>query len=161
MFAKSLQKTLGELMDLLKQLTDETYAMPCAELSNATIGEHTRHSIELFQCLLSQYDSGKINYDQRERNVAVQTQTQTAIQALEAILKDCDKPNKSLELHQQYDGHSLEISTTYHRELLYTLDHCIHHQALIKVALHHTAVEIDPNFGVARSTIAYRAQCAQ
>lgn len=161
MLAKSLQKTLGELMDLLNQLTDETYATPCAELSNATIGEHTRHSIELFQCLLSQYDSGKINYDQRERNVAVQTQTQTAIQALEAILQDCDKPNKSLELHQQYDGYSLEISTTYHRELLYTLDHCIHHQALIKVALHHTAVEIDPNFGVARSTIAYRAQCAQ
>lgn len=161
MLAKSLQKTLGELMDLLNQLTDETYATPCAELSNATIGEHTRHSIELFQCLLSQYDSGKINYDQRARNVAVQTQTQTAIKALEAILQDCDKPNKSLELHQQYDGRSLEISTTYHRELLYTLDHCIHHQALIKVALHHTAVEIDPNFGVARSTIAYRAQCAQ
>jgi hypothetical protein len=161
MFAKSLQKTLGELISLLKQLTDETYATPCTELSNATIGEHTRHSIELFQCLLSQYDSGKINYDQRARNVAVQTQTQTAIQALEAILQDCDKPNKSLELHQQYDGHSLHISTTYHRELLYTLDHCIHHQALIKVALHHTAVEIDPDFGVARSTIAYRAQCAQ
>ena len=161
MFANSIQSTFAALIDLLQQLTDEAYTAPCEALSNATIGAHTRHSIELFQCLLSQYPSGQINYDQRARDVAIQTSTAKAIQALEAILLHCDQPNKPLVVQHQLDDQLLDVDTTYYRELLFTLDHCIHHQALIKVALQHTSVKVAANFGVARSTIAYRTQCVQ
>jgi RNA-binding protein YhbY len=67
-----------------------------------------------------------------------------------------------LKLQQIVDGEELLIDTNYNRELLYNLEHCIHHQALIKVAvLQNDAITIDANFGVARSTIEYRKQCAQ
>ena len=60
------------------------------------------------------------------------------------------------------DGEELLIQSNYERELLYNLEHCIHHQALIKVAIiQSNSVAIDENFGVARSTIEYRKQCAQ
>ncbi|MCX6183947.1 MAG: DinB family protein [Flavobacterium sp.] len=161
MLTQSIHKTLHELIDLLNQLTDQVYTTPCRELSNATIGEHTRHCIELFQCLLSQYELGVINYDKRQRDLAIQSQTEVAKTALLSLLDQLDKPNIDLVLEQDYDGNRIQITTTYQRELLYNLDHCVHHQALIKVALLSSTVQIDPNFGVARSTIAYRQQCAQ
>ena len=161
MLKQSIHKTLHELIDLLNQLTDQVYTTPCRELSNATIGEHTRHCIELFQCLLSQYELGVINYDKRQRDLAIQSQTEVAKTALLSLLDQLDKPNIDLVLEQDYDGNRIQITTTYQRELLYNLDHCVHHQALIKVALLSSSVQVDPNFGVARSTIAYREQCAQ
>ena len=162
MLIPSIYKALGELSDLLSQLSNEDYTNPCYGLSNATIGEHSRHIIEMFQCLESQYDSQTINYDQRKRDYAIQTDKQTAQQIIREVLDQIDKPNKNLELQQSIEGEQICITTNYYRELVYNLEHCIHHQALIKVAvLQMPHLVVDDNFGVARSTIEYRKQCAQ
>lgn len=162
MLIPSVRKTLLELSDLILKLPQNEYCLPCRDLSNATIGEHTRHIIELFQCLENQYENGVINYDNRNRDYLIQTNTSFAAECIDTILNQIDKPNKSLQLQQIIDGESLFIESNYYRELLYNLEHCIHHQALIKVAIIQSAtIEIDENFGVARSTIEYRKQCAQ
>jgi len=162
MLLNSIYKTLDELTDLLSQLTNNEYSSSIKELSDSSIGQHTRHIIELFQCLDNQYDSGLINYDNRSRDYIIQTDIQTANVAISSILKTIEKPNKSLVLQQQIDGEELLIESNYYRELLYNLEHCIHHQALIKVALlKMNHLQIDENFGVASSTIEYRKQCAQ
>lgn len=162
MLIPSINNSLNELIDLLNQLDNADYAKQCSELSNATIGEHTRHIIEMFQCLENQYDLGIVNYDNRERNKMIQTDTDFAIQTIVEVQKNLEKGNKKLELQQIIDGEEIRIESNYFRELLYNLEHCIHHQALIKVAiLQCPTVSIDANFGVARSTIEYRNQCAQ
>ena len=162
MLISSIRKTLYELTDLVSQLSDSDYCFPCYDLSNATIGEHTRHIIEMFQCLENQYQNGIVNYDKRKRDYLIQTNTAVAKESIDVILNQIDKPNKNLQLQQIVDGEELLIESNYYRELLYNLEHCIHHQALIKVAIVQSAtVQIDANFGVARSTIEYRKQCAQ
>lgn len=162
MLIPSIKNSLNELTDLLQQLSQNEYSNSCAELSGATIGEHTRHIIEMFQCLENQYDFGIVNYDRRERNTRIQTDTAFAIENIVVVQQNLDKKNKNLELLQIIDGEEIRIESNYFRELLYNLEHCIHHQALIKVAiLQCETVTIDPNFGVARSTIEYRNQCAQ
>lgn len=162
MLIPSIHNSLNELIDLLDQLSQTQYSNSCAELSNATIGEHTRHIIEMFQCLENQYDLGVVNYDKRERNTLIQTDTTFAIENIRAVQKNLDKENKNITLLQIIDAEEIRIESNYNRELLYNLEHCIHHQALIKVAiLQCETVTIDPNFGVARSTIEYRNQCAQ
>ncbi len=162
MLIPAIYKTLNELSGLVSQLSDDDYCCPCYDLSNATIGEHTRHIIEMFQCLENQYESGVVNYDNRKRDYLIQTNTAFAKECIDAILNQVDKPNKNSQLQQIVDGESLLIDSNYHRELLYNLEHCIHHQALIKVAIIQSkTIEIDENFGVARSTIEYRKQCAQ
>jgi hypothetical protein len=162
MLTISIQKTLTELSDLLFQLSNDEFTSPCEELSNSTIGEHTRHIIELFQCLLNQYQAGTINYDNRLRDYGIQTDTNQAQMAIAAILFSVAKPNKNLVLQQVIDEIEVTIESNFHRELLYNLEHCIHHQALIKVAvLQLKHLQIDENFGVARSTIEYRKQCVQ
>jgi hypothetical protein len=162
MLLPSINNSLNELIDLVNQLSLQEYSNSCAELSNATIGEHTRHIIEMFQCLENQYDSGIVNYDKRERNTRIQTDTAFAIENIVLIQHNLDKMNKNIELFQVIDGVEMRIESNYFRELLYNLEHCTHHQALIKVAvLQFEKVIINPNFGVALSTLEYKNQCAQ
>ncbi|TRX40013.1 DinB family protein [Flavobacterium restrictum] len=162
MLIPSIHKSLTELTLLLNQISNEDYARPCTELSHATIGEHTRHIIEMFQCLATNYELGIVNYDARARNIQIQTNTHYAVQQLLEIQQNLVKENKHIELQQLIDGEKITIQSNYNRELLYNLEHCIHHQALIKVALLQCKnISIDVNFGVARSTIEYRKQCVQ
>ena len=162
MLIPSINKSLTELIELLNQLSDREYSSPCKALSNATIGEHTRHIIEMFQCLENFYGQGIVNYDKRDRNIQIQTNTDYAIKAILVVQDNIQKPNKAIVLMQIIDGEEILIESNYFRELLYNLEHCIHHQALIKVAvLQCEHVIVDENFGVARSTIKYRNQCAQ
>ena len=158
----SINSSLNELNHLLQQLSEEDYSNPCLELSNATIGEHIRHIIEMFQCLENQYENGIINYDMRERNVLIQTNPEYALQVVKQIQDRLGRPNKKIELQQIINDEEIRIESNYFRELLYNLEHCIHHQALIKVAvLKQETLIIDENFGVAPSTLAYRKQCVQ
>jgi hypothetical protein len=162
MLINSIHKTLQELSDLLSQLSNVDYCSPCSGLSNATIGEHTRHIIEMFQCLENQYQEGIVEYDLRKGDYMIQTDTTFAKQAIAEIVLQLDKPNKELQLQQSLYGQTFSIASNYHRELLYNLEHCVHHQALIKVAvLQIEYLQIGDDFGVARSTIEYKKQCAQ
>jgi hypothetical protein len=46
--------------------------------------------------------------------------------------------------------------------LMYNIEHCVHHQAIIKIAfLFLGKQEFVESFGVAKSTIKYRNQCVQ
>lgn len=162
MLIASINTSLDELIELLNQLSDQEYSKSCFELSGASIGEHTRHIVEMFQCLNRNYDSGIVNYDKRERNALIETNTGFAVQMILDIKNSLSRENRNLKLQQMIDGNVVNIQSNYYRELLYNLEHCIHHQALIKVGiLKCENVAVDDNFGVACSTIEYRKQCAQ
>jgi hypothetical protein len=162
MLISSIKNRLKELVDLLEQLSNAEYAKPYLSLSSATIGEHTRHIVEMFQCLINNYESGIINYDKRARNIVLQTDTDFAITQILNIQYLLEKENKKMELQQIINDKEIGIDSNYFRELLYNLDHCIHHQALIKVAvLQNSTLFVNDNFGVAISTIEYRNRCAQ
>lgn len=162
MLIPSISKNLDELIHLLRQLSKSYYSNPCPELSNASIGEHVRHIIEMFQCVEKQYDLGIVNYDNRERNQLIQTDTDYAIEQIQHIKSSLRIENKNLYLQQFVDDVEIRIQSNYYRELLYNLEHCIHHQAMIKIAvLKFDNIRVDANFGVARSTIEYKKQCVQ
>lgn len=161
-FIKSIE-SLASLVIVLEQLRNTAcYNNPCEALSNATIGQHTRHIIELYQCLLTGYTEGKINYDDRKRNQLYENDTIAAVAAIQQIQQNLDQPDKQVKIFCGTDGNSVCIESNYNREVLYNLEHCIHHQALIKVALLTIKdLNIEEGFGVAPSTLQHRQQCAQ
>ncbi|MEO7976250.1 DinB family protein [Flavobacterium sp.] len=162
MLVKSICQSLDELIYILDQLSDNEYSKYCKALSNATIGEHTRHIIEMFQCLDNGYELGILNYDSRKRNEKIQTETTIAKECINEIKTGLRTENKKMYVEQVVNGLAIRIQSSYYRELLYNLEHCIHHQALIKVAvLQMENISINENFGVARSTIEYRNKCVQ
>ncbi|WP_395057988.1 DinB family protein [Flavobacterium sp.] len=157
-----VKHTLEELKDLLNQLSNEDFTLPILYLGNSSIGEHSRHIIEMFQCLLNSYESGLLNYDDRVRNNLIQTNTDFAIQTIDKIIKSIERENKNIVLNQMFYENYVSIETNYFRELLYNLEHCIHHQALIKVAVFQLDnIQVTDTFGIAPSTIEYKKQCAQ
>lgn len=162
MLLASIKENFIQIIELLNQLNDEEYVFCHSELSNATIGQHTRHIIEMFQALLNSYKSGKVNYDKRERNILIQTNKLVAINTLNSILLNIELENKELILEQGVEKVTFKVQTNYFRELLYNLEHSIHHQALIKVAvLKNKNIKICNEFGVAKSTLEYQTKCAQ
>jgi hypothetical protein len=162
MLVEIVKQNLSENIDLLLQLTNEEITLPFPELGNASIGEHMRHIIELLGLLVDNYHIGSINYDKRKRDIILQTDKKEAIKILEKYRSEIDKPNRSLSLTHNCFSDTETLETNYLRELLYNLEHSIHHQALIKVVLYRLPhIKIPNSFGIAPSTLEYRKQCAQ
>ena len=160
---KNSEDSLQKLVQMLELLpANGCYTNPCEALTNATIGQHTRHIIELYQCLLEGYGSGKVYYDNRKRNPVYENDIAAAIAEVKAILQKLPQPDKQLLICSVAGDESVNIESNYFREVLYNLEHCIHHQALIKVALLTIEdIPVDNGFGVAYSTLQYRQQCVQ
>lgn len=161
MFKSSFQ-TIEQFKQILSQIPDDCYTRPCTILSGATIGQHTRHIIELYQCLLQGYDLAEISYDKRKRDKQIEQEVNFACQQLVQIQFTLEQPNKSLRVSYELNGDEESFDSNYFREVMYNLEHTIHHQALIKVAINQfTNLILPESFGVAPSTLQYRTQCVQ
>lgn len=156
------KQILLQLIDSISNISLDEYTQKIQLLSNSSIGEHTRHIIELFQQLIDGYETENINYDNRKRNSIIQENIDYAISCLANIIFALEKENKILKLHTTFQNSETIITTNYYRELMYNIEHCIHHQAIIKIAFISLGItHLEENFGVASSTIKYRKQCAQ
>lgn len=159
---ESIQKTLSDLAFYLQELSDQEFSKPLTNLSGSSIGEHTRHIIEFFQELLKGYSSGQVHYDGRQRDTVLQTNRPMAIQLIQNLSGQIELSNKPLQLKSCICEGEHFMDSNYHRELLYAWEHCIHHQALIKVGLIELKkTPVNERFGVAESTLSYRKQCVQ
>ncbi len=159
-----IKSVLAELEAGLLALDDESYKTPSNHLFNATIGQHVRHIIELFQCLLAGYSGGFVNYDRRKRDQVIETDRQVAVALLREIALMIRRQDKAilLETTLGMEGESITIHSNFHRELVYNLEHMIHHMALIRVGVRElTNISLPDTFGVAPATVKYRKTCAQ
>lgn len=162
---QAISNVFVQLNDSIDQLSAEQYVQPVQILSNATIGQHVRHIIELFMCLENGYENGTVNYEKRKRDYTIETNKELAVQLLHAIVAGLGKPNKILMLEAGYDDLSedvVTIETNYLREVVYNLEHTVHHMALIRVGIIALSeIALPESYGVASSTIKYRKECAQ
>ncbi|MCF6401784.1 DinB family protein [Chitinophaga filiformis] len=156
---------LMQLQDLLEHLTDEQYVCQIKLLSNATLGQHTRHIIEFFQELNAGYGTGTVDYDKRKRDYSIETSRACAINSLIMVMSSLEKENRKLLLAIDYSSDSEEgefVETNYSRELVYNLEHTVHHMALLRIGVNAVSTIVLPeDFGVAISTLKHRNACVQ
>lgn len=154
-----LIEQLKSLSNLLILLNDRQYTQANDFLGNASIGGHTRHIIELLKCATDGYQSGKVDYLNRVRNLSLETDRSLATQELENLQSQIIKKDKALRLAVEIgeiDSPGF-VNTTYFRELVYNTEHAIHHLALIRVGLREMKLDIvGEEFGIAHSTLKYR-----
>ncbi len=162
---KIVAPVLLQLSETLDQISDDDYKLKCTLLNNGTIGAHTRHIIELFQCLFSGYQSGTVNYESRKRDINIESNKALATNLLQYISSNINLPDKQIKLEGIYSEEEKEswvIETNYYREALYNIEHAIHHMALIRIGINEISnIQLPDNFGVAASTMQYKRVCAQ
>ncbi len=154
-------QTLLQLQTLLQQMSPERYRESLPVLSDSSVGKHVRHVLEFYQCLFNGLPGGLVDYDTRIRDLILETDISTAIVALEAVLKRIAQvaADQALRLQTTYGTHeAVVVPTTLYRELIYNLEHCIHHQALIRIGVQSLAQshELPVTFGVAPSTVQHQ-----
>src|SRR5690606_8636434 len=70
---------------LISQLSDKEYSTSINCLSGSSIGQHVRHILEFYICLLEGIPIGIINYDNRKRDVNLETNTLYSTKTIDAI----------------------------------------------------------------------------
>ena len=152
---------LNSMLELLKKITSEEYVIPIKHLNNSTIGQHCRHIIEFYLCYLKGIEENHINFDSRERSITLESNITTCIETINTVIEKLSllmNNQNAIIFEYNYtleDSQSNQMNSNSLRELLFCLDHSIHHQALIKVALIELGKEklINDDFGMAYSTI--------
>jgi len=157
---------LGQLEDVVENLSDEDLIKPCPSLGGVTIGQHLRHTIEFFLCLESGFRHSVINYDKRAHDKLIETDRTLALAAIGTIRSFVTNAhNKGLHLEVGYDRYSedfVTIDTNYYRELSYNIEHAVHHMAIMKIGIREIAahVQLPVDFGIAVSTLRFAESTA-
>lgn len=147
----------------LSKISKDIYTQPLELFSGSSLGQHTRHWIEFFQCLIDQCTDDKaLCYDQRKRDLSLETQPEQALNALEIMEKALEKI-PSLDgivlMSEMSDGTKVQLPTSLGRELWFVVEHAVHHLALIKIGLNLQYPEwsLPEHFGMATSTLKHQS----
>ena len=160
---QACSEILLQLSDLVQSLSDQEFKKPSNALSQATIGQHLRHTLEFFICFEQGFHSGTINYDLRNHDKLIERDRLVALDTIArimAFISSLDE-NKILKLEVNYDLEKSEfevLDTTSSRELVYNIEHAVHHMAIIKIGVNELAghIKLPANFGIAASTLRHQ-----
>ena len=155
------QDVLLQGLHLLFNLWDRTYARVVPAPYKASIGQHYRHILEHFQCLVRGLRSGEINYDSRERNPRLETEVTFATIATCDVLRAIKNYSEETLGRSCQVVHSVSygatiptsIESNLGREMAYCTGHAIHHYAIIRLICSELGIDVPAEFGFAPSTL--------
>lgn len=154
---------LEQLADVCRQVEHQHFSRPVEILGMATVGQHIRHTLEFFICLETGVGRGVVNYDKRQHDKVIETDKELAASTIETIKRFVSGTtgDTPLALEVGYDlakEEYITVQTNLSRELVYNIEHAVHHMALIKIGVMEIApyVQLPSDFGIAASTIRYQ-----
>jgi len=152
---------LRQLLDLLDRLAPRTYEATTPILPGGSVGAHVRHCLVFYDVLFSGLPQGRVDYNKRRRDLAIEADMGRARDSIRRTLdrlagvsaREAAQPLlvRGEEADDSEDGEW--CVSTLGRELQFVLSHTIHHQALIGVVLRAAGEEPDASFGVSPSTL--------
>ena len=157
---------LRQALRLVGSLDDTAYSTTPRGLAPHRAGAHLRHILEFYRCFLDGLEFSHIDYDARRRDETIEYSREAAAAAIRSIIRELET---SRDLRQERiiwvrmeDAEANAIragfmESSISRELQVLSSHTVHHFALIAITLRMHGVEIDPDFGMAPSTLRYLA----
>lgn len=160
---EACKNILNQLEDVVEQVREEDFGRPSAALSNATVGQHLRHTVEFFICLEQGFEKGLVNYDKRDHDHLIESDKFIAAASIRGIWNfiSTQGEDKPLQLEVAYERDRenwVTIETNYRRELVYNIEHAVHHMAIMKIGIREVApyIQLPADFGIAVSTLRYK-----
>lgn len=124
-------------------------------------GKHIRHILDHFLAFLSISDDGILDYNLRNRESIVEQSWDEAQKQLDGIIEKFisnsieDKELKVISEIDVSDTKNSSFNSNTARELLYLINHTMHHAAYIKLLAKQSGVIFSPHIGIAPSTASF------
>jgi uncharacterized damage-inducible protein DinB len=154
---------LSQLIEVTEQFSRDEYTKSLDLLSTNSVGRHLRHILEFYELAVRAGATGKLNYDKRERNLLLENDPREAISKMKEliVLMRTMKDDLVLKLEASYSSdtrNDVKITTTFYRELLYNVEHAVHHMAIMAIAVRveFRHIRLSENFGIAYSTVQHK-----
>jgi uncharacterized damage-inducible protein DinB len=155
----ALVRLLDELREVVERVPDGVFARTPAGRPSGSPGAHVRHCLDHVAAFLDGAASGRMSYDHRRRGTAIETDRAAAlaqIVALTTAVLDLDpglliRPVR-LEVRLDAHGTTSIVQSTVARELMFVINHTIHHNATMALLLSEIGTDLPHRFGVAPAT---------
>lgn len=159
MLKENSKKQLLELKSILKQVKDTDYSKELPVLEKGTLGRHVRHVLEFYECLFISDSTDMVCYDDRKRNLTLEENVRFASDYIDEIIDRMEQIdiNKRLLLKYKYGHDEILIETSFFREIVYNIEHTVHHLAIIRIAIssEFKYIDLSSTFGYAESTVQF------
>lgn len=160
----SAQATLEQLAALVR-----AHDAPGSPAFAGPVGSHLRHVIEHFEALVFPAQPGHIDYDQRPRDRALETDTAVARQRLARLAQELvawpahalRSPLLVAGVTGEFGEQRFSVPSTVGRELVFVTSHAVHHLALLQPHCRQHGLATDGHFGKAPATIAHERAAAR
>lgn len=151
---------INDILAILCDLPDKKGEQYFVELN---VGRHFRHVYDHFNAVFAGSGSGVVDYNHRQRESDVERDMGLSQSSLEKIIAAC------LGLDGAYLSNTIEVisevscsteksyrfTSNIERELLYLINHTVHHLAYVKLLLKGADIALPETIGIAPSTATY------
>lgn len=157
---KSLADEMFRGAKLIGKISDESYRKKTDGAGG--IGEHFRHNMDFLNAFINGLKSGKIDYNRRERDPEIEENRLYAINRFAKTISlirnlPVEIFDKKVLIRSEINP-NVWLESSALREIEFLHSHTIHHHALIADKLKSLGIELSKNFGVAPSTLKFRAK---
>ncbi|HMP77378.1 MAG TPA: DUF664 domain-containing protein [Kiritimatiellia bacterium] len=162
---------LRQARDLVSRLSSSAYASTGHPVFGSGVGAHLRHVLDHYANLLAGVEAGRIDYDARAREQAIESDRAASLARMDELMAGlrglaarADAPLRvKMDCGDQSDPAGWWTESSLRRELQFLISHTVHHFALIRLILKIQGIDAGAQFGVAPSTLRHHAQlaCAQ
>lgn len=152
-------EAIDQALEVVDALTDAAYQARVDGRSQP--GAHIRHILDHFQALRDGFPSGLVDYDCRSRQSEVETNRRLAKQELldtKLWLHSLSENTQPLKVKSEVslcECCTVTIDSDRARELLYVLNHTVHHMAYVALLLKFNGVVVNDSIGLAPATASH------
>lgn len=169
----SLNRALTESVEQVLELID--MAAPVynrvSDIATSSIGKHVRHILDHLLAYQKGVESGRLDYNLRNRETDIETEPSLAREYLSQFLEwlsGTSEQNLQLSVVTEVSTRAacnVELQSNSHREIVYLVNHAYHHIALATSVARSLDVATPDRLGLAPATATYLRQtsevCAQ
>ena len=156
----SIDQIITIIMELRNLPVDKQQKLYC----DLNIGKHVRHVNDHFLALKNGIQTGTLDYNNRNRGTAIETDSLVALEELYVLQQWLDDTQQTLpaqslqqtiQVISEIDCLQTEnavFTSTIAREFLYLINHTIHHAAHMSLIMKSEGIIMDQRVGLAPST---------
>lgn len=146
------------VLQQLEQLTDLCGSVYHLKFGGrSAIGDHVRHVLDHYRAVETGISTGLIDYNLRHRESPEATDPEVAQNTIKHLQRWLQSPLPDVTVDIVSDieagvAHAPRLPSMLSREMLYLINHSIHHMAFASLLARQQGIELPPTIGIAPST---------